>query len=516
MAKIVRDPASAAKETYDLIIIGGGIYGVMLSLAASRRNLRSLLIERNDFGGATSFNSLRVIHGGLRYLQTLDLSRFRESVGERRWFLQMFPKLVQPLPCLMPLYGEGLRRPFILRFALAVNDIFSRKRNEGVPPDNHLPQGLIIGSQQTRELFPDVDTDDLKGGAVWYDAWMPDSQRLLIQILRWACEYGATALNYVESTQLLTNEGRVAGVVAVDRETDTHYEYKAKAVVNACGPWCRNLATSFHQDEPSLFRGSLAWNVLLNKKAFSNHTVAVAPKKPGGKVYFLMPWKGKLLAGTGHAPWSDCRKEPMPSTAQLHDFLSDLNSAVPTLEVSQQDILRIFAGLLPVTEPGGTKLSVREVIIDHASNGGPRGFFSVSGVKFTTARLVAEKVLNRIFPDRKTFSYANQHGFRPPESGQNGHGIFDFERQPTDDGSTFQDALRLLIAEESVQHLDDLIFRRTNLWENPAKALEIAQVACGLFKWDDSCCRNEMKRLKKQLMVGRYQHRKNAEFGSVS
>ena len=97
MSAIERNPATAALSKYDLIIIGGGIYGAMLSVEAGLRNLRSLLLERDDFGGATSYNSLRIIHGGFRYLQSLDLQRFYESVGERRWFLQTFPDLIQPL-----------------------------------------------------------------------------------------------------------------------------------------------------------------------------------------------------------------------------------------------------------------------------------------------------------------------------------------------------------------------------------------------------------------------------------
>jgi glycerol-3-phosphate dehydrogenase len=127
MGIITRDPVGAVRGRYDLIVVGGGIYGVMILLEASRRRLNALLVERDDFGGQTSFNSLRIIHGGLRYLQTLDLHRFRESVSERQWFLRTFPDLIRPLPCLMPLHGDGLRRPPVLRAALAANDFLSSR-----------------------------------------------------------------------------------------------------------------------------------------------------------------------------------------------------------------------------------------------------------------------------------------------------------------------------------------------------------------------------------------------------
>ena len=163
---IVRQPELFSQRKYDLIIVGGGIYGVMLTLEAVFRGLRPLLLERNDFGGATSFNSLRIVHGGFRYLQTLDLPRYFESVQERRWFLANFPDLVNPLPCLIPLYGQGVRRKSILRTALFVNDLLSGNRNVGVSLENQLPPGKILGRAATVSAFPDVDPRNLQGAAL--------------------------------------------------------------------------------------------------------------------------------------------------------------------------------------------------------------------------------------------------------------------------------------------------------------------------------------------------------------
>ncbi len=503
MGGIIRQPRATSKETYDLIIIGGGIYGAMLSLESSLRGLRSLLLERDDFGEYTSFNSLRVIHGGLRYLQSFDLHRFRESISERRWFLQTFPYLVKPLPCLMPLYGEGLRRPFILRIALWGNNLLSIKRNRGVSPDHYLPSGKVIDATQTKEFFSHVDPQGLQGGAVWYDAIMPDSQRLLIDILRWSCECGATALNYVEANRLLQNKKNVSGVEAIDRESGSSHEYKAKVVVNAAGPWCRKLARHFDRDKPSLFQSSIGWNVLLNRKALSDHAVAVVPKKPGAQTYFLIPWKGMLMAGTGQAPWFGGHENPMPSNELLDEFLGNLNLAVPKLEASQDEIIRVFAGLLPATEFGSATFANREVIFDHQARGGPRGFYSISGVKFTTARLVAEKTLNQIFPERKKEKDVITGNFRPLSDGQDKRGIFDFDCNRSGFEASWKDSLKMLIKEESVHHLDDLTLRRTNLWENPSRSLEVATLLCELFDWDDYRCRGELKRLVEKLGNGR-------------
>jgi glycerol-3-phosphate dehydrogenase len=500
----MREPASAAKETYDLIIVGGGIYGAMLCLEASRRGLRSLLLEREDFGGATSFNSLRIIHGGLRYLQSLDLPRFRESVGERQWFLKTFPALVKPLPCLMPLYGRGLCRRSVLRVALWVNDRLSCKRNQNVPPHQHLPPGKVIDADRTIEIFPDVDVDGLKGGAIWHDAFVPDSQRLLIETICWASEYGATALNYVQASQLITSRGAVAGIVAVDRESGINYEYKSNVVVNATGPWCRDFAAQFHQDEPALFKPSLAWNVLLDRAALSDHALAVTPQRSGGHTYFLVPWKGKILAGTGHASWLTGEREPIPSTDQVLGFLNDLNSAVPGLSLCLDDIVRIFSGFLPATEEGSTSLAAREVIVDHGNNSGPQGFYSVSGVKFTTARIVAEKTLSRISVKFRTFKGTTPRSSKPPWNAQDGRGIFPPNWRPPARDPQWKKALQTLCLEEAVHHLDDLILRRTTLWENPRTALEVAPEICELMDWSDSRRIQELARLGKRLLGRQY------------
>jgi glycerol-3-phosphate dehydrogenase len=499
MASIKRDPEKASKKTYDLIIIGGGVYGAMLALEAGRRNLHSLLIERSDFGEFTSFNSLRIIHGGFRYLQKLDVLRVIESVKERRWFLKKFPELVKPLPCLMPLYGKGLRHPFLLRSGLWLYDILSYYRNQKVCSEQHIASGRIITSEQTMEILPSLDKKGLKGGAIWHDAFVPDSQRLIMAVLRWACEYGATVLNYVEAIKLLRNEKSIIGITTIDHESGKYHEFKSKTVINATGPWCRELAECFDQDEPTLFRSMMAWNILFNRKALSDHAVAVTDKKQGGRAYFLVPFKDKLLAGTGHSQWMRNEKKPMPSEEQIKEFCDDLNLALPNLNINVNDIIHVLPGLQPARKTGGTEFATREVIFNHGNNGGPVGLFSISGVKFTTARLVAEKTLNIVFSKREVPKLAKNKIFMPPPDSQDRRGIFVIDNNPTNNIYSWQNELNSLVTEESVQHLDDLIIRRTNLWENPEWSLEVAANMCRLFDWDDSRCDKEISRLKSKL-----------------
>lgn len=393
---IVRNPASAQRAAYDLIIVGCGIYGAMMALESARRGLRPLVVERHDFGEHTSWNSLRIIHGGLRYLQTLDFERFFESVQERSWFLAQFPELVKPLPCLMPLYAHGLRRAAVLKPVLWLNDRLAHKRNAGVPPANHLPDCRLLSNEEARALFPAIDQAGLAGAALWFDAVMTHPHRVVVEILHWACEAGATCLNYIEFTELLQSDGVVVGISARDAVDGSELEFRAPVVVNCAGPWSRAIAAQADRDRENLFRPSLAFNLMLRREPPFSTAVAVAPKTPGARTYFLYPYGGCILAGTYHAPWNSSGLDAEPSEAQIIDFLSDINAAIPDLGVKRSDVIRTMAGLLPASSAGGDRLAKRAVILDHGAAGGPRGFISVSGVKFTTARAVAEEVLQRI------------------------------------------------------------------------------------------------------------------------
>ncbi|XOF32453.1 MAG: FAD-dependent oxidoreductase [Candidatus Electrothrix sp. YB6] len=504
MTLIKRDHTQAEQEQYDLLIIGGGVYGIALSLVAAQTGLRSLLVEKRDFGWATSYNSLRTIHGGLRYLQKLDLSRFFESVAERRWFMREFPGLVTPLPCLMPLYGNGPFRPSVFRVALQLNDLLSTQRNCSVRPEQKLHNGRVISAEEVVRLFPQVDRQGLKGGAIWYDGGMPDSQLVVMEMLQQACRKGATALNYTEAERLLLENNSVQGLRCIDLETGTRHTFRAKAVVNAAGPWCRTLAASFDRDDPALFRYSIAWNILLNKPVLSTHSVAVKPKAADANMYFIHAWHGRMLAGTVHAPWSRVEDTPMPTQEDIDKYLADLNCAVPGLHAQRQDILHIYSGLLPVQEQGTNLLSDREVIKDHGRANGPQGLYSISGVKFTTARRVAEKTIKIVFPEKTPFSADCTRRQHAPML-DHLETKFAYDWQPDDtsgekDDSGWQETLSAIIGEQAVCHLDDLIIRRTTIGDNPSRAMQAAPTISRLFPWDEERRNQEIARLREYFL----------------
>jgi glycerol-3-phosphate dehydrogenase len=389
---IDRDLRAAVAQTYDLLVIGGGIYGAALALEAAGRGLSVLVLERGEFGAETTASSLRIVHGGLRYLQTLDLARHQESVGERRWFLNQFPDLVAPLPCLMPLYdpprGGWLRRPGVFRMALAMDSLLSTGQNAG------LPRGRFLGIDETAGLFPMVDRDGLRGAVLWHDAIVLDPHRLISEILLRACRAGARAFNHAEVAELRVEGGRVQGLRTVDRLSGQSFEVRADAVANCAGPWVRSLARQFDRDIPALFHPVLAFNLLLDLEPLASGTVAVTSRQPGAQTWFLVPWRGKVLAGTAYAPATG--ESGPPGEPMVADFLRELNEAAPGLSLGREHVRQVLWGRLPARAEGSTTPASRPVIYDHGRHGGPRGLVSVSGVKLTTARAVAERVLRTL------------------------------------------------------------------------------------------------------------------------
>ncbi|HNP35103.1 MAG TPA: FAD-dependent oxidoreductase [Woeseiaceae bacterium] len=500
MASIERNTGDATREQFDLVIVGGGIYGAMLMLEAGRQGLKSLLLEKDDFGAATSFNNNRIVHGGLRYLQSMHLSRFYESVAERSWFLREFPDLVRPMACLMPLYGGLARNRVLLKAALTMNDILSRHRNHGLTGTQCLPNGSILNAARTRERFPGARADGLVGAALWYDAAMPDCHRLLIETLRWGVAAGGAALNYVEATHLLDRHNKVSGIAARDTRSGSELEFRAPLVVNAAGPSARLLAERFTGRTQKFHVPSLAWNLLLNVQALDEPGIArtayaVQSPSPGSRMYFLQCLDDRMLVGTGHAGLPPDSNTTTVAEQNIEQMLKEINEAVPALNLGVADVARIFAGQLPVREPMSTDLAAVPALIDHAAQGGPAGLFTVSGVKYTTARSTAERLIakfsarvdgrrphaRRHFPRRPP---ANAYQLRPGENLSH---------------AAWTQRARNLIATESPQSLIDLLMHRSDLVNKPDIALELADDACSAFGWDQAKCTIETKKLEEYV-----------------
>lgn len=398
----------ASKDAeYELVVIGGGIYGIMLALEASLRNVHVAIVERDEWGSGTTSSWLKILHGGLRYLQTADLPRFFESVHERRWYLQHFPELVAPLPCVMPLYQYHSYPRLLMRAALGMNDLLSMHRNRGVADDVRIPRGSILSETEVVEALPFVETDGLRGGARWFDAVVLEPQKLLLELLNWARANGAVAYEHAEAVRLLHDDHRVQGLEIRDTNTDELRHLRAPVVINATGHWAPGLARRFGSQIAKTPRYSWAWNILCDAANESGYAAAVSARRANSQTFFMLPWKGRTLVGTGHAlvpPGADT--DAVPENL-IREYIEQVSEAVPALNLTESAVVRVDHGIMPATASEELQLASRPLVVDHG-NAGVKGLYTVWGIKYTTARDVARRVIRKAFPSLRNVSVTYQ------------------------------------------------------------------------------------------------------------
>ena len=235
MSVMIRDLDLLTARTFDILVVGGGIYGLTIAYDAAQRGLSVALVERNDFGSGSSFNHLRTIHGGLRYLQSLDLARARESVRERRTIARIAPHAVRPMPFAVPLYRSLMRGKSAMRVGFVLDRVVAFDRNRGVPPTHRLRGGYVVSRSTAAQTFPGLRRQGLTGAAVFYDYVTTEPDRLTFSYALAAAEHGAVLANHVEAVAPLVDNGRVTGVSARDALGGRTLEIAARITVNAAG-----------------------------------------------------------------------------------------------------------------------------------------------------------------------------------------------------------------------------------------------------------------------------------------
>lgn len=409
MADLKRDLSALANRKFDLVVVGGGIYGACIAWDATLRGLAVALIERGDFGQETSANSLKTVHGGLRYLQDADLGLVRTMIRERSAYLRIAPHLVYPLPCLTPTYNRLMKSRFAVGFALKINDLIGFDRNKGIEPGRTLPNSRLLSREEVLQRLPHLPKYGVTGGALWYDAQVYDTERFTLAFVLSAARIGAVPASYVEAVGFLQKEGRVTGVQARDVLSGESFPIQARLVINAAGPWVDDLLRrGAVRTQGKKFNHSLAVNIITRK--FIEGFAAGIPSYPGsmgkpgagGKVshvLFISPWRDYSLVGTFHSQWSAGPDGFRLSDEKLDAIIEEVNSAYPGVNLRRENICFIHHGFLP--EMAGRDLSEvklvrRSQIFDHRKEG-VEGLITVVGVKYTSARQVAEKAVDLIF-----------------------------------------------------------------------------------------------------------------------
>jgi glycerol-3-phosphate dehydrogenase len=405
-----RDLERFSNKLFDVLVVGGGIYGAIAAWDAALRGLSVGLIERGDFGSATSQNSLKVIHGGLRYLQDANLMRYRTMARERTTWMKIAPHLVHPLRCITPTLPKLSRSRLVMGVALKLNDILSYDRNRLSDPGKYLAGGRILSKKETAQALPGLDISGFTGAAIWHDAQMFNSERLLLSFVLSAAQAGAVVANYVEATGFMHQGDSVSGVQVKDIFTGQEFAIRSKVIINCTGAWVdKLLATLGKPDTRPLFNTSIALNLIvpqiwadvaagLPSRPARNQDPHDLKRKRRSQIFFIVPWRGKSIIGTWHIPWDRSPDAFQVSEDLIQDFVNEVNSAHPGLGLSLQDVEHVHWGFLPMERSSRQReqvnLTRESVVIDHSEDDGLAGLISVLGVKYTTARAIAEKAVD--------------------------------------------------------------------------------------------------------------------------
>ncbi len=488
-----RDLTRLGGSTFDLLVVGAGIHGACAAWDAALRGLSVAIVDQDDFGAATSGNSLRIIHGGLRYLARGEFGRMMESVRERSTLLRIAPGLTAPLPVLVPTYGAGSQSRAAFRVALGVNDLLSSHRNRGLDPARRIPAGRLVSRDQCLRLFPAVHSNGLTGGALWFDAQMLHPERLTFSFVRAATKHGAVAANYLRVDQLRTRDRSVVGARVTDRLTGSGFDIESRAVLVAAGPWTHEVVAKTISNGPSAAprpRRAFAMNVVLTRRIAevavgirSSTSSCDDPICGGGRFIFMAPQGGSTVLGTWYAPEGQGDAETLRERG-VRALLDEFNVACPGLGLSLSDVARCQWGWLPLKsglEPGrADALAERARVIDHGRSHGVRHLHSVEGVKYTTARSVAEQAVDRIVADLGRAAAPCRTAEIAVASELEAVTL-------AAPGRTAEVTLQA-VREEMAIKLSDVVFRRTSLGSAPGPertALEEAARAAGAeLGWD--------------------------------
>ncbi|MFI1410312.1 FAD-dependent oxidoreductase [Streptomyces sp. NPDC020707] len=371
-----------SRSTYDLLVIGGGILGISTAWHAAQSGLRVALVDAGDFAGATSSASSKLLHGGLRYLQTGAVKLVAENHFERRAVSrQVAPHLANPLTFYLPVYKGGPHGAAKLGagvFAYSALSAFG----DGV--------GHLLSPSKAAQDVPELRTDNLKAVAVYGDDQMNDS-RMALMTVRAAVESGATVLNHAAVTGLRFTRGRVTGAELKDTLSGDEFGVSARLVLNATGPWVDHLRRMEDENAAPSIRLSKGAHLVL--KRTSPWKAALATPIDKYRITFALPWEDMLLLGTTDEEYEGDPADVSVTEKDIAQILDEAAFSIRDKQLTRDLITYSFAGLRVLPGgPGDTSKAKRETVVTE----GRGSMLSVAGGKWTTFRHIGRTVMKQL------------------------------------------------------------------------------------------------------------------------
>lgn len=371
-------------ESFDLLVIGGGITGAGIALDAAARGLKTALIEKEDFAFGTSSRSTKLIHGGLRYLKQLEFALVKEVGSERAIVHRLAPHLVVPEKMLLPLYDRRGLGYWLTSIGLKVYDWLAGVKRED--------QRKMLTRPQTLRYEPLLHPQGVKGGAI-YAEYRTDDARLTIEIVKKAVEQGACPLNYIEAIDFQYQAEQLTAVVARDQVTGQSFPIAAKAIVNAAGPWVDELRERNQSRKGKQLHLTKGVHIVVPYHRLPVRQ-AIYFDVPDGRMIFAIPRGRTTYIGTTDTDYTGNKNEVYTSLEDARYLLHAVNETFPTALLTLADIESSWAGLRPLIHEEGksaSELSRKDEIFESAS-----GLISIAGGKLTGYRKMAERVVNKV------------------------------------------------------------------------------------------------------------------------
>ena len=394
-----RDIGRLKNKQFDVLVVGGGISGAAIAWDAALRGYDVALIEKKDYGHATSMATAKLIHGGLLYLAGLDFTLMRESLRERRLLSQNAPHQVFPLGTLIPMYDYTPSKCSKLKVRLTLYDWLSYDKNDLSDSDKHLPNHQYLSAEETLQLESTLSHEGLKGAFYYYDGLNKHPERINIDFLHSAYEKSAHLANYVEASDFIIEEvediKKVVGVKAKDLLTDEEFKIHAKITINATGPWADLLLAKLNDRPVRKLQRAKGIHLLFRRLTQNN---AIGFETRDKHHFFFIPWLKYSLLGTSDTPFTGHPDELTVTSEEAQDFI-DLVSQYYPVNISLKDVLHAYVGIRPLVTKSSDSSSTykalrKHEIINHRKAEKVFGLISVLGGKYTTSRGLAEAAVD--------------------------------------------------------------------------------------------------------------------------
>lgn len=483
-------------ESFDLLVIGGGITGAGIAQDAAHRGLRVALVEKGDFASGTTHASSKLLHGGLRYLEQGQFRLMYEALHERNRLTRLAPGLAEWLPFLLPVYTRGWSA-WRLRIGLWLYDLLA-----GFPRGR---RHRWIPRAEALELAPFLNPRGLRGAFLYYDARTSDT-RLTLAVLRSAREGGAVAANYCEVTEFL-KEGespsggdagaRITGARVRDLVGGAEFVVRARCVVNATGVWADRVAALDDPTAEPRLRPSKGVHLLVAEDrlgGLAGHPPRAAVLIPtpygDGRYLFVIPWEGVVLLGPTDTPYPGDPDRIAVEGDDIAYILTAANRLFPDLQLTEADIVGTMAGLRPLIT--GSAESTSQLSREHRIWESGSGLISIAGGKLTTYRTMAAEATDLVVRRLGRGNIPSRTGSIPlsNEYGATREALLRADptlAEPLEPGSPWRRVDVVLSArEEMAVYPDDFLARRTPIaLLRRDKGDALREEVSRLLRWSD-------------------------------